>query len=106
MKKPHKLFTFFEVDIFRKRLDKLASLETLFRIQSDLIGNPKSGTVVQGTNGVRKGRVADKKNRRGKSGSFRYLYLYLEKAGVIYLLVFFSKGEKENIDKADKRGNR
>lgn len=101
--KRDKLFTFIEVDVFRKSLDKLASLETLFAIQSDLISNPKRGAIISGTNGVRKARIADKKKKRGKSSSFRYLYLYLEKVGVVYLIVFFAKSDIENISKSDKQ---
>ena len=40
---------------------------------------------------------------RGKSGAFRYLYL--EKAETIYLLVFFSKNEKDNLSKAERNAH-
>ena len=96
-----KLYTFIEVDIFRKRLDKLTTLETLFTIQKDLIENPERGSVISGTNGLRKARVADKRGKRGKSGSFRYLYLFLKDQGVIYLILFFAKNEQESLTQAD-----
>ena len=66
-------------------------------IQSELVQNPKRGAIVKGTHGVRKARVADPASTRGKSGSFRYLYLYLEHAGRIHLLYLFSKGEQANL---------
>ena len=97
------LFTFYETPIFSKRLDKLASMEVLFDLQNDLIADPKLGDVISDTNGVRKARVADKKNNRGKSGSFRYIYLYLEKAEIIYLLMFYAKNEQDDLSSDEKK---
>ena len=76
------------------------------KIQSDLVQNPQRGDIVKGTHGVRKARVADPSSPRGKSGSYRYLYLYLEHAGRIHLLYLFSKGEQVRLvagAKADHR---
>jgi hypothetical protein len=95
-------FTFYETVIFTRRLDALASLETLFAIQDDLIADPKRWPVVKGTNGARKGRIADPESARGKSGSFRYIYLYLEHRGQIYLLLLFAKSEQENLSDNQK----
>ena len=66
-------------------------------MQSDLVQNPECGAVVKGTHGVRKARVADPASGRGKSGSYRYLYLYLEHAGRIHLLYLFSKGDQSDL---------
>ena len=72
-------------------------------MQSDLVENPTCGAVVKGTHGVRKARVADPVSGRGKSGSYRYLYLYLEHAGRIHLLYLFSKSEQADLSSAQKR---
>lgn len=96
-------FTFYETSIFSKRIDKLASIEVLYALQDDLIRNPQLGDVIQGTNGLRKARIADKKNNRGKSGSFRYIYLYLEKAEIIYLFMFYAKNEQDNLSAEEKK---
>lgn len=85
-------FEFVESKIFSKQIRELAR-EIVITIQSDLVQNPERGDVVKGTHGVRKTRVADPTSSRGKSGSYRYLYLYLEHAGRIHLLYLFSKGE-------------
>ena len=53
--------------------------------------------IVKGTHGVRKARVADPGSSRGKSGSYRFLYLYLEHAGRIHLLYLFSKSEQADL---------
>jgi hypothetical protein len=88
-------FEFVESKIFSKQVRELG--EVLTRIQSDLVENPDRGAIVKGTHGVRKARVADPSSARGKSGSYRYLYLYLAHAGRIHLLYLFSKGEQADL---------
>ena len=66
-------FEFIETTGFSKKLDQVAGPETLRAIQSDLIEDPERWPVVRGTNGARKGRVADPSSSRGKRGSFSVL---------------------------------
>jgi hypothetical protein len=89
-------FEFVESKVFSKQVGEL-SAEVLTNIQSDVVQNPERGDIVKGTHGVRKARVADPGSSRGKSGSYRYLYLYLEHAGRIHLLYLFSKGDQANL---------
>lgn len=96
------LLHFIETSVFTKRIDKLANRELLFDLQNDLLINPKRGDVISGTSGARKARIAYKQQNIGKSGSFRYIYIYLEKAATVYLLVFFGKNEKDNLSKAER----
>lgn len=97
------LIHFVESPGFTKRIDKLASMEVLFSLQSDLVKNPLLGDLMEGCGGARKARVGDKGiSGRGKSGGFRYVYLYIEIAGTIYLLHFFGKNEKANLSKAER----
>ncbi len=90
-------FEFIETPIFTKRINELASLEVLAQIQADLVENPERWPVIRGLHGARKGRVADPKMARGKSGSFRYLYLPLLHVGRIHLLFVFGKNEQSNL---------
>lgn len=96
------LLHFVETSVFTKRIDKLAGREVLFDLQNELLAKPKRGDVISGTNGARKARIAHRQQNIGKSGSFRYIYIFLENAGTIYLLVFFGKNEKDNLSKAER----
>lgn len=96
------LVHFVESPGFTKRIDKLASTEVLFALQNDLINDPETGALMAGCAGARKGRVGDKALGRGKSGGFRYIYVYIEIAGTIYLIHFYSKNEKANLSKAER----
>jgi hypothetical protein len=95
-------FQFVESRFFTRQVQELSS-ELLQNIQSDLVQNPERGDIVKGTHGVRKARVADPDSPRGKSGSYRYLYLYLEHADRIHLLYLFSKGEQADLSPDQKR---
>lgn len=95
-------FEFIESKIFSKQVAELPA-EVLTTVQSDLVKDPERGDVVKGTHGVRKARVADPGSSRGKSGSYRYLYLYLEHAGRIHLLYLFSKGEQADLSPEQTR---
>jgi hypothetical protein len=95
-------FEFVESKAFSKQIGAL-SPEVLTNIQSDLVQDADRGDVVKGTHGVRKARVADPASSRGKSGSYRYLYLYLEHAGRIHLLYLLSKSEQAELSPDQKR---
>lgn len=84
-------------------MHEIASLDVLFAIQADLIADPERWPVIGGTNGARKGRVGDPAKGRGKRGSFRYLYFYVEHRGHIYLIYLFAKNEQDNLTAEQKR---
>jgi mRNA-degrading endonuclease RelE of RelBE toxin-antitoxin system len=95
-------FEFVESEIFSRQMRSVGR-EVLLRVQSDLVENPERGAIVKGTHGVRKARVADASSTRGKSGSYRYLYLFLEHAGRIHLLYLFHKGEQADLSPQQKQ---
>lgn len=96
------LIHFVESPGFTDRIDKLASLDVLFSLQNDLVKDPERGDLMAGCAGARKGRVGDKSAGKGKSGGFRYIYVYIVIAGTIYLLHFYGKSEKANLSKAER----
>lgn len=95
-------FEFVESKVFSRQIREVGAA-VLAQIQSDLVQNPERGALAKGTHGVRKARVADPASTRGKSGSYRYLFLYLEHAGRIHLLYLFSKGEQADLSPAQKQ---
>ena len=94
-----KYYSFVETKVFTKQITSAdgKSIDLLTAIQNDLLENPLRGDIVKGTSGARKARIADPKSNRGKSGSYRYLYLYLEHKGRIYLLFLYGKKDQTNL---------
>lgn len=101
-----KLYTFYEAPVFTARLARFANddaLPILYSIQDDLLADPLRWPIVKGTGGARKGRIADPASDQGKSGSYRYLYLYLEHRGQIYLLFLFAKSAQSDLNAQQKK---
>lgn len=92
-----KLITFVEVPVFVRKIDELGSIGLLTAIQDELIKNPERGAVIPGAKGARKARIADPSRQKGKRGGFRYIYVYFEVYGRIYLLYIYGKNEQEDL---------
>jgi len=97
--------SFVELPVFMEQIDKLGkplSDQVLSAIESDLLADPERGRIIQGTNGARKARIADPGRQKGKRGGFRYVYIYFRTHERIYLLLFYGKGVKDDLSKAEK----
>lgn len=70
------------------------------RLEDALLEEPRLGIVLQGTGGFRKMRFA--LPGRGKRGSARVVYYYVDRYGRVYLVAFFAKNEKENLSQAER----
>jgi hypothetical protein len=56
-----------------------------------------------GTHGARKARIGDPNRGSGKRGGYRYLYLYLEHRGHIFLLYLYGKGKAADLSPSQKK---
>jgi hypothetical protein len=74
--------------------------DDLNRLQSELLVDPQTGDVMQGTGGVRKMRFA--LENRGKSGSVRIIYVDFVIYEKLYLITAYPKNEKDNLSKAER----
>jgi hypothetical protein len=92
---------FVELPLFRKKWKSLGLTDTDFRrLQEELLANPKVGSVMRETGGVRKMRFAFED--RGKSGSIRIIYIDFEVYEKIFLLTAYPKNEKDNLSKTER----
>ena len=73
-------------------------------VEDELLANPRAGAVIVGTGGVRKLRAAQ--GQRGKSGSARVVYLYVEEQATIYFILAFPKNVQGNLTAEQKRAVR
>ncbi|MDQ2787623.1 MAG: type II toxin-antitoxin system RelE/ParE family toxin [Chloroflexota bacterium] len=76
--------------------------ETIIRtMENHLANDPHRGVVIPGANGARKMRLA--LPGRGKSGSARVIYVYVEVKGRIYCLLVYRKNVQENLTPEQNR---
>ncbi|MCD8530715.1 MAG: type II toxin-antitoxin system RelE/ParE family toxin [Saccharospirillaceae bacterium] len=95
------MFTFIELEGFRKRRAELIEDDEFREMQQALIVNPELGNVIQDTGGFRKLRWA--RPGTGKSGGVRVIY-YNRSAvsGKLYLALIYAKNEADNITSKQK----
>ncbi len=102
-KSPETLYSFFETPIFMRQIEQRASMKVLFAIEDALLKNPERGDVIQGTHGARKARIGDPDSRRGKRGSYRYIYAYFPGYHHIILLYLFAKNDTADLSAQVKK---
>jgi len=93
--------TFIESRGFTEKLHALVDDEVYRAFQNELQDNPQKGDLIKGASGVRKARM--RLPGRGKSGSARVIYLYLENHAVIYLLALYTKKEQADLSSEQKK---
>ena len=77
----------------------MISDDELAELQSQIIINPESGDLIEGTGGLRKLRFAG--DGIGKSGGYRVVYLLVQ-PDYVHLITMYKKGRKDNLTQAEK----
>ena len=75
--------------------------EDLPLLEIELLKNPRSGDVIEGTGGARKLRI--QLEGRGKSGGARVIYLDVYDKEHLYLLFAYPKNVQENLSADQKK---
>ncbi|MBR4961416.1 MAG: type II toxin-antitoxin system RelE/ParE family toxin [Clostridia bacterium] len=92
---------FIELPLFRAKWKDLGlDDKDLRRLQEEILADPKIGSVMQGTGGIRKMRFAFE--HRGKSGSIRVIYIDFEVYEKIFLITAYPKNEKDNLTPSER----
>jgi hypothetical protein len=73
-------------------------------LEDELLSNPRAGAVLVNTGGVRKIRAAQ--DGRGKSGSARVVYLFVEEQATVYFILAFPKNVQGSLTADQKRAVR
>lgn len=94
--------TFVESSLFARRVNEEGA-NVLKEIQTEVLKNPESGRVIQGTGGLRKLRIGDAGRGKGRRGGFRVIYLDLPHVERTHLIALYDKSEKEDISTDEKK---
>lgn len=94
--------TFIEVPTFTRKWKELGLTdENLRDLQRVLLANPKTGDVIQGTDGIRKIRIP--LDNKGKRGGGRVLYVDIELKETIYFINVYTKNEKDDLTEEERK---
>jgi len=97
------MLQFLETSMFTRQIAGLLSDSEYAALQGALIVDPEAGDRIPGTGGLRKIRWLEPKRGKGKRGGVRVIYYWFEPRSVIYLLVAYSKGERDDLTSREKR---
>lgn len=93
------LLSFLELRPFTRQWDSLGLTEkTLLALQVAIMADPRASPVIEGSGGVRKMRFGPPGFAKGKSGSLRVCYAYIEEVGIVILAFVYEKGEKDTLN--------
>jgi mRNA-degrading endonuclease RelE of RelBE toxin-antitoxin system len=94
---------FIETTVFTRRIVELVSESEYASLQSALVLRPEIGDLIPGTGGLRKLRWVQSRRGKGKRGGIRVVYYWYVEDGLIYLLIAYSKDEKDDLSASEKR---
>jgi len=92
---------FIETSVFARRVMKILSDEEYRELQSQLIENPKAGSIIQGSGGLRK--IRWRSSGRGKRGGSRTIYYWAVAKQQIIMLMIFAKNEKDDLSTEQRK---
>ncbi|MBI1900515.1 MAG: hypothetical protein HYS13_05300 [Planctomycetia bacterium] len=96
--RPTELLDFVELRPFTRRWDEMRlSDDALADLQTRLMREPRAGSVIPGTKGLRKMRYVPPEWGIGKRGALRVCYVYFERFFTVLLVVAYKKSEQKDL---------
>lgn len=92
---------FKETPVFTKQVRKLLDEKSYRLLQLQLLSNPESGDLMQGTGGLRKLRWRG--TGRGTRGGTRVIYYWHVQGSVILLLFAYAKNDRDELTQQQRR---
>jgi hypothetical protein len=97
-----RLLNFVCIEPFHRLWTKYGLTEDdMISLENEILAAPRKGGDIPGSGGFRKIRLSREGSNKGKSGSYRILYLYVQAYATVYLVLVFGKSDEENISQAD-----
>ncbi len=97
-----RLLNFVYIEPFQRLWNKHGLTEAdLIGLENEILNAPCKGDEIPGSGGFRKIRWSREESNKGKSGSYRVLYLYMQAYATVCFVLVFGKSDKANITKAD-----
>ena len=103
---PNEILNFVELPLFSRAWEKELglSVETdLWELQAAIMARPQAGTVVKGTESLRKIRFSPATANVGSRGGFRVLYVHVPRHAFVVLVYAYYKSRREDFDRASIR---
>lgn len=100
------MIRFIETPVFTRQIAELLDDEAYAALQAALVFRPELGDLIPGTGGLRKVRWGEARRSRGKRGGVRVIYYWYVDDSLVYLLLAYSKGQRDDLTAEQKRALR
>lgn len=97
------MLEFRETEMFTRAIAALLSDDEYAELQGALIVDPEAGDVIKDTGGLRKIRWSQQRRGKGKRGGVRVIYYWYTAGSSIYMLLAYSKDERDDLSAAQKK---
>jgi hypothetical protein len=94
---------FRETHLFTRQITSLLGDDEYARLQGVLVVTPEAGDLIPGTAGLRKLRWSERRRGKGKRGGIRVVYYFVAGDALVYMLLAYSKGERDDLTAVQKR---
>jgi mRNA-degrading endonuclease RelE of RelBE toxin-antitoxin system len=94
---------FRETTLFTKQVVEKLTDSDYRELQAALMLKPELGDVIPETGGLRKVRWADAGRGKGKRGGLRIIYYWYSPLTLIYLLIMYSKTDRDDLSPEEKK---
>lgn len=94
---------FVELPAFSRFRSDYLTDDSFRALQKDLMANPESGDVVEGTGGLRKVRYGDPRRGKGKRGGLRVIYFWWEAGRQFWLFTLYDKDEAADLTAKERK---
>jgi hypothetical protein len=88
---------FVELPPFERLRTSYLDDESYFALQNELMQNPLSGDVIEGTGGLRKLRRPDPRRGKGKRGGLRIMYYWWIDGEQFWLFTVYDKDQADDL---------
>ena len=97
------MLEFRETDLFTRDITSLLSDDEYAELQGALVVDPEAGDLIKETGGLRKLRWGQQSRGKGKRGGIRVIYYWYARGSLIYMLLAYSKDQRDDLSAAQKR---
>ena len=94
---------FRETRLFTKQVVEKLTDSEYRELQDALMLQPEFGDLIPETGGLRKVRWAESSRGKGKRGGLRIIYYWYAPRSLIYLLVMYSKSDRDDLSAEEKK---
>ncbi|MBP6395196.1 MAG: toxin [Giesbergeria sp.] len=95
--------SFVELPSFSRYRVNYLDDERFRSLQLEMMKNPETGDLIEGTGGLRKLRYGDPRRNKGKRGGLRVIYYWWDGGRQFWLFTLYDKDEMDDLSAMEKK---